>query len=286
MKRCPFCHSRIYQDDDYCCNCGSRLSKTSKNNSTITFEHIPSFDLNNTTKTSKKIKKQYEFSNKMTNKMKFFNILILGVIAVFIVFKFINANDYIDDIISNSIKDDVQTGEMAFDYQEAIEFYPKEKEMLTQSYHLQDKVNELLKNTLDMESVDSYFMYDGKVLSLSNQFEKLNKNLNSYISLAKDENYAVLGISYIVDELNVDILTEEDLSLMKEYCLYVSGVDFDTSLYEELLSGIDKTNSQSSSFVYDDNISFEFSIEPADTNGYLVNYYIDVYDFEINLEDY
>ena len=63
----------------------------------------------------------------MTNKKKFFNILILGVIAVFIVFKFINANDYIDDIISNSIKDDVQTGEMAFDYQEAIEFYPKEK---------------------------------------------------------------------------------------------------------------------------------------------------------------
>ena len=59
MKRCPFCHSRIYQDDDCCYNCGSRLSKKLlKNNSTTTFEHIPSFDLNNTTKTSKKLKKQ------------------------------------------------------------------------------------------------------------------------------------------------------------------------------------------------------------------------------------
>lgn len=285
MKRCPICHSKIYQDDDYCYNCGSRLSKVTKPTK-ATFDHIPSFDLNNTKKISKRNQKQYESATKMTNKINFFNILILGAIFIFIAFRFVNANDYIDNIISNSTKEDVQSGEIAFDYQEAIELYPKQQEMLTQSYHLQDKVNELLESNLDMEAIDSYFMYDGEMVSLSNQFEKLNKNINSHISLVKDENYAVLGFSYIVDGLNYDLLTKEDLSLIKEYCLALSGIDFDTSLYEELLNGIDKTNSQSSSFVYDEHINFEFYIEPVDTTSYRVNYYIDLYDFEVNLNDY
>ena len=36
-KYCPYCHARLYQDDDYCFECGKKLKKVMYRNN---FDHI------------------------------------------------------------------------------------------------------------------------------------------------------------------------------------------------------------------------------------------------------